>query len=222
MAEASAIGEGLAARPIIAVLPASDAASARRAALALLEAGAAAMVVPWTNAEAAALVAGLREVVGEAALLGASLVPGPAEARAALEAGAGLVISAAVRPAIVPLCHMAGALCALGALTPTEALTATEAAADYVRLGPLDALGGPAYLAALRAHFPWVAWLAAGDFPAEMLLAYRMAGAALFEVGTALLPPALVEAGREAALADHVARFLGAAEKLPPLGAAPR
>ncbi|MBI2321459.1 MAG: hypothetical protein HYU88_05060 [Chloroflexi bacterium] len=217
MADTDALQARLEARPVVAVLPPADEPAVERAVRALLEADCAALVVPWPPPRRAERLATVRALVGDAALVGMSAVPGPVEARQAVRAGAQLVISAALRPAIVPVCHQAGALCALGALTPTEALSATEAAADYVRVGPLDLVGGPAYLAALRAQFPWIAWLAAGEIAAETLFAYRATGAALFELGTSLLPPLLLSPGQDAALRAHVGRFLRTAAALPPL-----
>lgn len=220
MADRDALLARLEARPVIAVLPPGDPAAVERAARALLDAQCAALVVPWPQPRRLERLAAVRALVGDRALVGLCAVPGPTEARRALSAGAQLVISSAMRPAIVPLCHQAGALCALAALTPTEALSAMEAAADYTRLGPLDLLGGPAYLAAVRAQLPWIAWLAAGGITAEALFAYRAAGAALFELGPTLLPEALLAPGQETALAAHVARFLDAAAALPPLKSA--
>jgi 2-dehydro-3-deoxyphosphogluconate aldolase/(4S)-4-hydroxy-2-oxoglutarate aldolase len=206
---------GLAARPIVAVLPPGDGAATRRLAGVLVEAGCAAIAVRWPQPHLREALTALRETAAGQAVIAITSVPGPQEARQAVAAGAQLVISSAVRPSMVPVCHQADALCALGAMTATETLDATEAAADYVRLGPLEHLGGPAYLAALRAHFPWVAWIVAGNIPAEGLLGYRTHGAHLFELGASLLPPPLTAAGHEVALRAHVSRFLDAAVALP-------
>lgn len=213
-------GEGdaaqrLAQQPVIAALPVGDGATVARLAEVVVDAGCVALTVPWAGGKADALLVAVRDAVGDRAIVGVTAIPGLAEAWRALDRGARLIITTALRPAVVPACHSVGALCALSALTPTEALGATEAAADYVRVWPVDLAGGPAYLAALRSHMPWVAWLASGEIPVENLAAYRAAGATLFELSSTLLPPLLCEPSQEDALRAHVKRVLATAAALP-------
>ena len=49
-----------------------------------------------------------------------------------------------------------------GALTPTEVMAAWKAGADFVKVFPCSANGGPGYIQALKAPFPEVPLIASG------------------------------------------------------------
>jgi 2-dehydro-3-deoxyphosphogluconate aldolase/(4S)-4-hydroxy-2-oxoglutarate aldolase len=49
-----------------------------------------------------------------------------------------------------------------GALTPSEITAAWGAGADFVKVFPCSALGGPAYIKALKSPFPTVPLIASG------------------------------------------------------------
>ena len=66
----------------------------------------------------------LRDKHGDTLLLGVGTVLDESQAREALVAGADFLVSPALATEAVDMAHAAGALCLLGAFTPTEVLAA--------------------------------------------------------------------------------------------------
>src|SRR6056297_2424279 len=62
-----------------------------------------------------------------------------------IRAGAEFVVGPTVELDVVDVCNRYGTLVAPGAFTPTEALTAYEAGADFVKIFPASS-GGPGHL----------------------------------------------------------------------------
>src|SRR5437867_1100113 len=100
------------------------------------------------------------EAIGEACrafagqpLVGAGTVLHAQAARSAIAAGAEFVVSPITKVEIAEAAHAADKPVMLGAYTPTEAQTAHEAGADFIKIFPADKLG-PSYIKALRAPLP--------------------------------------------------------------------
>ncbi|MFD2354060.1 hypothetical protein ACFSTC_39440 [Nonomuraea ferruginea] len=96
-------------------------------------------------------------------------------------AGAQFVVTPAVVDSIGAAARR-GLPVAAGALTPTEAYTATRMGAAAVKLFPAS-LGGPAYLKALRDPFPHLPFVAVGGVGLAELPGFLAAGAIAAGVG---------------------------------------
>ncbi|MHB8573044.1 MAG: bifunctional 4-hydroxy-2-oxoglutarate aldolase/2-dehydro-3-deoxy-phosphogluconate aldolase [Candidatus Dormibacteria bacterium] len=125
----------------------------------------------------------------EGLLVGVGDILDAETARLVAESGADFLGSPVAEPSVAEWAHSEDAPCLLGALTPTEVLTAVECGADIVRLGPIDLVGGAAYLREIRVplgHLPLAAWgrLSRGD--AEECLAAG-AWAVLVELSESVL-----------------------------------
>src|ERR1051326_1851426 len=120
---------------------------------ALLAGGLGATEITMTTPNALAAIREAREKMGERALIGVGQVLDAETCRAAIEACAEFVVSPVCREELVPIARAAGRPIMLGAYTPTEAQTAHEAGADFVKIFPADTLG-PRYIKALRAPLP--------------------------------------------------------------------
>jgi 2-dehydro-3-deoxyphosphogluconate aldolase/(4S)-4-hydroxy-2-oxoglutarate aldolase len=81
-----------------------------------------------------------------------------------------------------------------GALTPSEVMTATSLGVHVVKLFPAS-LGGPAFLEALRAPFPDVAFCPTGGVSADNLAAWLKAGAVAVGAGGDLYPARAIADG---------------------------
>jgi 2-dehydro-3-deoxyphosphogluconate aldolase/(4S)-4-hydroxy-2-oxoglutarate aldolase len=123
---------------------------------------------------------------------GAGTVTTAARAREAIAAGAEFLVTPNVAPEVAAAAREADLFLILGALTPSEIVAAHELGADLVKVYPLPAVGGAAYLATVRQPLGDVPMLAAGGFGVEDIPAYRAAGAVAFGIG-----PPLVGAGEE-------------------------
>lgn len=129
----------------------------------------------------------LRRHFGDALLVGAGTVRDVVGVGRALGAGAQFIVSPNFDPASVGRSVSAGVLHLPGVATPTEAQAAHMAGCRMLKLFPCDALGGPAYLKAIRAPLDDLDFVPTGGITPENLLTYRLAGAVAVGVGNALV-----------------------------------
>ncbi len=153
---------------------------------ALLAGGVIAMEITFTVPNAADAIREADRCFGARALIGAGTVLHPETARTALEAGAHFIVSPITRVALVEAAHAAGRPVMLGAYTPTEAQTAHEAGADFIKIFPADKLG-PAYVKALRAPLPHLKIVPTGGVDLTTAADFLRAGCAALGVGGSLL-----------------------------------
>ena len=149
----------------------------------------------------------IRDLAEEPELcIGAGTVLSPDQGRAAIAAGARFVVSPAFVEGLAGLAKGSGTALALGAATPTEALGAHEAGADFVKVFPASQLGGPGFVKALRSVYPQMAFMPTGGINPADLPAYFAAGAVCVGMGGNLVNDAALESGD-----DHVIREAAAA-----------
>lgn len=98
--------------------------------------------------------------------LGVGTVLDPETARAAIMAGARLIVNPAVIPEVITMAHRYGVACYSGAFTATECLAAMLAGADMVKIFPA-ALGGPRYMLNLKMVYPSVNLIPSGGINLE-------------------------------------------------------
>ena len=145
---------------------------------------------------------------GDDVVFGAGTVLDPETARAAILAGARFIVAPNLNPAVIGLCNRYGVVSMPGALTPTEILQAWEAGAGVIKVFPASALGGPEYIAAVRAPLPQVRMAPVGGVDLGNVGAYIRAGAACVGVGSSLVSNRLVAGGDWAALTERARGFV--------------
>lgn len=190
--------------PIIAVVRTSENAEAARQARLFIDSGLELIEITFTVPGATDLVRRLlsEREGGGPPWIGMGTVTSPERARQALDAGAEFVVTPNASPEVSALVRDAGVFLVVGALTPTEIVTARESGADLVKVYPLPAVGGPPYLEVVRGPLWDVPMLAAGGFGVDDIPAYRRAGARAFGIGAPLL------AGDGEATRNHIQRAL--------------
>jgi 2-dehydro-3-deoxyphosphogluconate aldolase/(4S)-4-hydroxy-2-oxoglutarate aldolase len=104
-----------------------------------------------------------------------------------VDAGARFLTTTGLDPEIVGYAVKQGVAVFPGALTPTEVMLAAKAGADFVKIFPCSALGGPAYIRALRPPFPQVKFIAAGGVNQATVADYIAAGAVAVGIGSDLI-----------------------------------
>jgi 2-dehydro-3-deoxyphosphogluconate aldolase/(4S)-4-hydroxy-2-oxoglutarate aldolase len=129
--------------------------------------------------------------LGDEILLGIGTVIDDDTCRAAIDAGAKYVISPITRPSLVAAAHALGRPVMLGAYTPTEAQTAHEAGADFVKIFPADTLG-PGYIKSLLAPLPHLRIIPTGGVNLDTMEAFLAAGSAALGTGSALLKKEII------------------------------
>jgi len=202
------VAQSLRLKPIIGVVRTGATAEAARQARVLMQAGIELIEITFTIPGAAGLA---RQLIAERGAsgppwIGMGTVTTAARAGEALGAGAEFLVSPNGHRAVAEAARAAGRFLVLGALTPTEIVTAHELGADLVKVYPLPPVGGPAYLATVRQPLGDIPMLAAGGFGIGDIPAYLQAGAVAFGIGFPLLagrtdaPPTVIR--------EHVARAL--------------
>src|SRR4030095_14799978 len=95
------------------------------------------------------------------------------------------------------------------AMTQSEVVTAWKAGADFVKIFPASALGGPSYLKALKAPLPQVELVPTGGVSLKTAGDFIKAGAAALGVGTDLVDTAALRSGEDQLITTRAKQFLG-------------
>jgi 2-dehydro-3-deoxyphosphogluconate aldolase/(4S)-4-hydroxy-2-oxoglutarate aldolase len=100
----------------------------------------------------------------------------------------------------------------LGAFSPTEAQTAYEAGADFIKIFPADSLG-PAYIKALRAPLPHLRIVPTGGVEVHNVRDFLQAGCAALGVGSALVSAKILQVADWQELSRRAGDFVRAARE---------
>ena len=193
----------------VAVVRLDDLSAAVPLAEALAAGGVRAIEFTFTNPTAARAIEATAAALGDRALIGAGSVLDPETARTAILAGARFVVTPTLGPRTIALCNRYAVQTLVGALTPTEILTAWEAGATYVKVFPAS-LGGPAYFKDVLGPLPQVKLVPTGGVSIENAADFVRAGAVAVALGSNLVDAKSVAAGDWGTITDR-ARALVAA-----------
>lgn len=174
---------------------------------ALIAGGVLAVEVTMTTPDAIAAIAETKAALGDAVLIGVGTVLDADTCRRAVAAGAEFVVSPITRGEIVTAAHASDRPVMLGAYTPTEAQTAWELGADFVKLFPADTLG-PAYVKALRAPLPHLKIVPTGGVDLQTAPEFIKAGCVAVGAGGSLVPAQALRDGNWAELTRLAREFV--------------
>lgn len=194
---------------IVAILRADSSEQLLEAAHALEAGGITALEVTMTTPNALRVIEDVTREMGDRVLMGVGTVLDEATARLALLAGAQFVVTPVLRPDIITLCRRYARPILAGAYTPTEALTAHEAGADFIKLFPADSLG-PGYIRAIKAPLPQLEIIPTGGVSVETAGAFIQAGCAAVAAGSSLVSKEILTARDWPKLTDTARRFVAA------------
>ncbi len=141
-------------------------------------------------------------------LIGAGTVLDPETARICILEGAQFIVSPAVNPATIEMCHRYSVAALPGALTPTEVVTAWQAGADVVKVFPASAMGGASYLRSLKAPLPQVELIPTGGVSLATAEDFLHAGAFALGVGADLVDAKAMAEGRPEAITETARKYL--------------
>ena len=150
---------------------------------------------------------------GDKIMLGAGTVLDPETARSCMLAGAQFFVTPNLRRSTIEMCKRYSKVICIGALTPTEVVTAWEAGADVVKIFPADAVGGAKYIKALRGPLPHVQMIPTGGVSIETTPDFLKAGAIAVAVGGELVNAKLIEDGNYSEMENRARGFLAAVAK---------
>jgi 2-dehydro-3-deoxyphosphogluconate aldolase/(4S)-4-hydroxy-2-oxoglutarate aldolase len=150
----------------------------------------------------------LKQEYGADLLLGSGTITTAEQAKATIEAGAEFVVSPSLHPEVIAMTKSMKKLSIPGALTPTEAITASNAGADYVKIFPCSAVGGASYLKALLAPFPQLKLIPTGGVTQQTAASLLRAGARALGVGSDLVNLAAIDAGTPEVITESARAYL--------------
>jgi len=192
----------------VPVIRVADAEVAVRVAEAIRDGGAPLLEITMTVPGALDAIKQISLSLGDQVLVGAGTVLDSETARLAILAGAEFIIAPTVDFETIRLCRRYGKVVMPGALTPTEILQAWEQGADFVKVFPADALGGPAYIKAIKAPLPQIDVVPTGGVNFDTAADFIRAGAAAVGVGSGLIDQQLIAAEAYDQLAQKTREFI--------------
>ncbi|MBI2191435.1 MAG: bifunctional 4-hydroxy-2-oxoglutarate aldolase/2-dehydro-3-deoxy-phosphogluconate aldolase [Planctomycetes bacterium] len=194
---------------IIAVVRAETKEQVRGAVRALKEGGIPAIEITFTVPNAVEMIRLMHAEYGESILLGAGTVITPADAAAAIAAGAAYIVSPNTSQEIIHFCRGEGVPVMPGAMTPSEIVSAWSAGADLIKIFPAEILG-PAFIKAIRAPLPDVRLMPTGGVTAENAAEWLAAGATALAAGGSLVDKKALASGRFEIITDKARQFVQA------------
>lgn len=193
---------------IIPVIRADSMEMARRAIAAIRKGGVSIIEVAMTVPNAVRMIEELCGQVEPDTIIGAGTVLDVKTARMCLKAGAQFILSPSLDVATISFCNAEEVAIIPGALTPTEVVAAWSAGADFVKVFPAGAVGGPAYISALKAPLPQIKMVPTGGVSLKTAAAFLEAGAEALGVGADLVDMNLLREGQDARITERAEQFL--------------
>jgi 2-dehydro-3-deoxyphosphogluconate aldolase / (4S)-4-hydroxy-2-oxoglutarate aldolase len=139
----------------------------------------------------------LAEVAGRSdAIVGAGTVLGADQVKEAYDSGAEFIVTPVVVPDVIDAAHELSLPVSMGASSPTEIFTARSAGADWVKVFPGEALGGPDYITSILGPLDDIPLMVTGGLTAENYLGYLDAGVELLGFGAPVFDPEIAAQGR--------------------------
>lgn len=193
---------------VIPVVRAESADLAIRAIEAIKAGGISVLEITMTVPGAVRVIEQVAAKYGADAIVGAGTVLDAETARACILAGAQFIVSPSLDLETISCCRRYGVAVIPGALTPTEVVTAWQAGADMVKVFPCGAVGGPAYIKALKAPLPQIDLVPTGGVSLKTAADFIKAGAAALGVGTDLVDIKVLREGQDNVITERARQFV--------------
>jgi len=183
---------------LVAVIRTGSPQIARQAAHAMSDAGVRLVEITLTVPDAFEIIEELAlddAFAARGAIVGAGTVLSGAQAEQALSAGARFLVSAVLVPEMIEAARARDAMSMPGTMTPTEMVKAAELGADFIKVFPVSAIGGPDFIANVRRALVHLPLVATGNIDLDEIPEYLRAGVVGFGVGGPLIRTDLLERG---------------------------
>src|SRR5471030_156461 len=200
---------GLLTPGVVAIIRADNSEQLVDAARALIDGGVSGIEITMTTPNALKVIADVCRVFGDKALVGVGSVLDAKTAEAALAAGAEYVITPVLKPEVIAFCNRAGKPIFAGSYTPTEAQTAYELGADFIKIFPADGLG-PKYIQSIRGPLPHLKIVPTGGVDVNTAGDFIKAGCVAVAAGSSLVSKDILKNKDWAKLTDLAAQFIAA------------
>lgn len=198
-------------RRITAILRANDERLAAAAMDAAIRGGMRSVEITLTTPGALRIISAL--AAREDLAVGAGTVLLPAQARAAVEAGARFLVSPVMDLEMIALARELGVPVLPGVHTPTEMIAAHRAGAPLLKLFPGPA-GGPVWLRSVLAPLPFLRVVPTNGVDLDNAAAWLRAGAFAVGLTTGLFDPIAMAAGDVASIEPRARALVRAVESV--------
>jgi len=193
---------------VIPVVRATNADEAMRAIDAIREGGIPVLEITMTVPNAFSVIEQVTARFGSDALVGAGTVLDAEDAKSCIASGAEFIVSPALNLETIAYCREQGVAVMPGALTPTEVVQAWNAGADFVKVFPAGAVGGPSYLKSLKAPLPQIELVPTGGVNLKTAADFIKAGASALGVGADLVDVKAIRDGQAAIITERAKQFV--------------
>jgi len=146
-------------------------------------------------------------------IFGAGTVTTVEQVKQVKELGGQFIVSPDFNPEVIKATRDNGLVSLPGVMTPTEALQAHDAGADFIKLFP-GGLLGPAYLQAICAPLSDLKFVAVGGVDSNNISDFAKAGAIGFGIGSNLVNNKLVENDQFDEIQQNALKYKQAIEQL--------
>jgi 2-dehydro-3-deoxyphosphogluconate aldolase/(4S)-4-hydroxy-2-oxoglutarate aldolase len=197
---------------VIAIIRADNSEQLIEASRALIAGGVSAIEITMTTPNALKVIADVTREFGDRVLAGVGSILDVPTAEAALAAGAEYVITPVLRPDVIAFCNRVDKPIFSGSYTPTEAQTASELGADFIKIFPAEGLG-PKYIQSIRAPLPHLNIVPTGGVDVNTAGDYIRAGCVAVAAGSTLISKEILKNKDWARLTDLAAQFVAAVAK---------
>jgi 2-dehydro-3-deoxyphosphogluconate aldolase/(4S)-4-hydroxy-2-oxoglutarate aldolase len=143
-------------------------------------------------------------------VVGAGTVLDTDTARRCVDAGARFITSPGLVPDVLEFTLKNDVAAIPGALTPSEAIAAWKAGADFVKIFPCAQVGGDRYIRALKVPLPQIKLIASGGVNQLTAANFIFAGAASLGIGSELMPRQALKMRQDQWIRELARRFLEA------------
>lgn len=168
---------------------------------------------PETFEATQSIISAVNERFGGGVLAGAGTVTSLRLVDMAHEAGAGYIISPNRDVRVIERTRKLGMVSMPGALTPSEALEAHEAGADFIKLFPVSVLGAK-YVKAISAPLNHLRFLAVGGVDASNVAEFLRAGCLGAGVGGRLVSKDSIQSGSYESITESARELMAAARSV--------
>jgi 2-dehydro-3-deoxyphosphogluconate aldolase/(4S)-4-hydroxy-2-oxoglutarate aldolase len=194
---------------VVAIIRADSSEQLLDASRALIDGGVSGIEITMTTPNALRVLADVRREFGDKVLPGMGTVLDVKTAQAALAAGAQFIVTPVLKPEVIACCNDASVPIFAGSYTPTEAQTAYELGADFIKIFPADGLG-PKYISAMRGPLPHLKIVPTGGVDVTTAGEFIKAGCVAVAAGSTLVSKQILKDRDWQKLADTAALFLSA------------
>ena len=204
--------DGLLTPGVVAIIRADNSEQLIHASRALIDGGVSGIEITMTTPNALKVIADARRVFGDKVLAGVGSILDVKTAEAAIAAGAEYVITPVLKPDVIAFCNRVGKPIFSGSYTPTEAQTAFELGADFIKIFPADGLG-PKYIQAIRGPLPHLKIVPTGGVDINTAGDFIKAGCVAVAAGSSLVSKDILKNQDWAKLTDLASQFIAAVAK---------